>query len=130
MGRGTMRVHLLSSPLRPTMNRGCTMRTLLVNMVLLAIAGVTQVLARCDADPVSNKVIKKLFKPYTVTNANGKPKADSPCWWDLTKTNCGTCKNNGKQCGYPMHKWCILLDGEKSEISVETAVYIKDNLLQ
>ena len=31
---------------------------------------------------------------------------DSPCWWDLTKSNCGSCKNGGKQCGYPMHKWC------------------------
>merc|ERR1711872_636147 len=106
MGRGILRVHLLSSPLRPTVNRECTMRTLLVNMVLLAIAGVTQVLARCDADPVSNKIIKKLFKPYTVTNANGKPKADSPCWWDLTKTNCGTCKNNGNYFSCFFNAWC------------------------
>jgi len=108
MGRGTLRVHLLSSPLRPAANEStiCTMRTLQVNLVILAIAGLNQVEARCDADPVSNQVIKKLFKPYTVTDAKGKPKANSPCWWDLTKSNCGTCKNNGKQCGYPMHKWC------------------------
>jgi len=34
------------------------------------------------------------------------PIADSPCWWDLSRQDCGRCKTNGVQCGYPMHKWC------------------------
>lgn len=39
-----------------------------------------------------------------------------PCWWDMEgklidpKTNepyqCACCKPGGRQCGYPMHKWC------------------------
>jgi len=83
-----------------------TMRTLLVNMVILTIASVSQIDAGCEIGKVTNKDIKKLFEPYTVLKPNGKPKNDSPCWWDLTRKNCGTCKKGGKQCGYPMHKWC------------------------
>jgi len=75
-------------------------------MVFLTIVSISQIEARCDAERVSNQQIKKLFKPFTITDSKGRPKNNSPCWWDLTKTNCGTCKNGGKQCGYPMHKWC------------------------
>merc|ERR1712064_188082 len=74
------------------------MRTLLFNIVFLTIATISQIEARCDAERVSNQQIKKLFKPYTITDSKGRPKNNSPCWWDLTKTNCGTCKNGGKQC--------------------------------
>jgi len=34
------------------------------------------------------------------------PVANQPCWWDLTRTDCAQCKDNGVQCGFPMHKWC------------------------
>lgn len=39
-----------------------------------------------------------------------------PCWWDMEgklidpKTDkpfvCACCNPGGRQCGYPMHKWC------------------------
>jgi len=32
--------------------------------------------------------------------------ADCPCWFDLTRSDCGCCKNNGVQCGDPMGAWC------------------------
>ena len=35
-----------------------------------------------------------------------RPVADAPCWFDLTRHDCGRCKNKGKQCGTPMQKWC------------------------
>jgi hypothetical protein len=41
-----------------------------------------------------------IFDKYTVDGEKGQ------CWWDLTKNNCGVCKNGGVQCGYPLHKYC------------------------
>jgi len=60
---------------------------------------------KCPQDSVN---VKQFYK-YTVTekkNGKIKPVADAPCWFDLTRNNCGRCKNKGKQCGAPMQKWC------------------------
>merc|ERR1712066_721721 len=69
------------------------MRSLLLVMVLVILA-----------------VTKKKLEPFTKMEKNNKgkkvPVADSPCWYDLTKCNCGTCIKGGKQCGYPMSKYC------------------------
>merc|ERR1712066_511979 len=69
------------------------MRSLLLVMVLVILA-----------------VTKKKLEPFTKMEKNNKgkevPVADSPCWYDLTKSNCGTCIKGGKQCGYPMSKYC------------------------
>jgi len=102
MGRGTSSPHL-GSP-APGVS-SLDMNTALV-VAVLAAAALTVVEAGCQKLTVSPGVLTKKLKPYTRTNNKGKPVADSPCWWDLTKSNCGSCKNGGKQCGYPMHKWC------------------------
>ena len=82
-----------------------TMRLLLV-AAILCVVYLGNVQGGCASTKLSEAVIKKKFKPYTKTNSKGKPIANSPCWWDLTKNNCGACQKGGKQCGYPMHKWC------------------------
>ena len=83
------------------------------SLLLVAILFVTlldQVEARCKKAPVSSAVIKKKLEAFTQMKKNDKgkwvPVADSLCWFDLTKNNCGTCKKGGKQCGYPMNKYC------------------------
>jgi hypothetical protein len=35
------------------------------------------------------------------------------CWWDITKTDCACCKNDGVQCGFPKHKKCYKRNGAK-----------------
>merc|ERR1712066_464359 len=88
------------------------MRSLLLVMVLviLAVTILDPVEARCEKSRVSSVVIKKKLEPFTKMEKNNKgkkvPVADSPCWYDLTKSNCGTCIKGGKQCGYPMSKYC------------------------
>ena len=88
------------------------MRSLLLVMVLviLAVTILDPVEARCEKSKVSSVVIKKKLEPFTKMEKNNKgkkvPVADSPCWYDLTKSNCGTCIKGGKQCGYPMSKYC------------------------
>jgi len=42
-----------------------------------------------------------VFSPYTV---DGETCA---CWWDITKTDCACCKNDGVQCGFPKQKFCF-----------------------
>ena len=98
MIRGSVRVRLLS----PHIGHLTTMmlRLLLVSAALIAV-----VQAACKAS-ASNTIIKKKLLPYTKVDNKGKPIATKPCWWDLTKNNCGACKKGGKQCGFPMHKWC------------------------
>ena len=52
-----------------------------------------------------------MFKKYTKYK-NNKPKADCPCWYDLTKNNCACCQDEADvgvpvmQCGWPMNKYC------------------------
>merc|ERR1711962_336887 len=49
------------------------------------------------------------YEKFTVTEkVKGKevPVANQRCWWDLSRTDCALCKDNGAQCGFPMHKWC------------------------
>merc|ERR1712066_479954 len=43
------------------------------------------------------RMLKKFTKPG---------KGSCACGWDLTKSDCACCKAGGKQCGYPMHKYC------------------------
>ena len=60
----------------------------------------------------ANGVDTTEFDDYTAT-AEG-----CHCWWDRSRrltdpdTNeaysCACCKNGGRQCGYPMHKYCHL----------------------
>merc|ERR1712179_115466 len=53
--------------------------------------------------------LKYKYEKFTnTTKVKGKvePVADQPCWWDLSRTDCAQCKDNGAQCGFPMHKWC------------------------
>ena len=80
------------------------MKTLLSGLLLLVT--ITFVNGGCPAVSISNKIKDKKLRPFTKTNSKGKPLGDKPCWWDLTRDDCGDCKNDGKQCGYPMHKWC------------------------
>merc|ERR1719225_46833 len=71
-------------------------------LLLLAAAATGQ---KCPKD----KVNKKQFYKFTETTKQGgktKPVADAPCWFDLTRSDCGRCKNGGKQCGAPMERWC------------------------
>merc|ERR1719290_688718 len=49
--------------------------------------------------PKPTKGPEQLFGRFT----NG---ANCPCWFDLTRTDCGCCVNNGVQCGDPMGAWC------------------------
>jgi len=41
-----------------------------------------------------------LFGQYTQTNTG------CPCWFDLTRSDCACCQNDGVACGAPMHQWC------------------------
>ena len=75
-------------------------------MVAVLLAYLGNVHGGCEGTKLSPTIIKKKLKPFTKTNSKGKPVANSPCWFDLTKKICGACKSGGQQCGYPMHKWC------------------------
>merc|ERR1711868_319200 len=80
-------------------------KALLVTSILVFLVDIVH--GGCEQDPkLKPAIITKKLKPFTKVKANGKPIANSPCWWDLTRTDCGTCRNGGVQCGYPMHKWC------------------------
>jgi hypothetical protein len=51
------------------------------------------------------------------------PDSECPCWWDLEGVlidpatdepfKCTCCQPGGRQCGYPLHRWCTddLFDG-------------------
>jgi len=54
---------------------------------------------KCSGKPMPKKPAK-FFSKWT-----GKKK-NCQCWWDTTKNNCACCKNKGKQCGFPMGKFC------------------------
>jgi len=41
-----------------------------------------------------------LFGDYTQTNTG------CPCWFDLTRSDCACCTDDGVQCGAPMQGWC------------------------
>ena len=90
-------------------SKSFTMKSLLLAAILF-VTVLDQVEARCKKAPVSSAVIKKKLEAFTQMKKNDKgkwvPVAESPCWYDLTKNNCGTCKKGGKQCGYPMSKYC------------------------
>ena len=77
----------------------------LLLVTILCVILLDQVEAGCKPLPISSAVKKKKLEAFTQMK-NKKPVADSPCWWDLKRSNCGTCKKGGKQCGYPMHKYC------------------------
>ena len=71
-------------------------------MLLLVTVGMA-VGKSCPKD----RVDKRQFYRWTkLTKEAGKvrPVANARCWWDLLRTDCGRCKNGGKQCGAPMHK--------------------------
>jgi len=42
------------------------------------------------------------FGPYTDASAG----ATCPCWFDLNRSDCACCTDEGVQCGAPMHQWC------------------------
>ena len=90
-------------------SRSFIMKCLLL-VTILSVTLLDQVEAGCKKAPVSSAVMKKKLEAFTKMEKNNKgklvPVADSPCWYDLTINNCGTCKKGGKQCGYPMHKYC------------------------
>ena len=81
------------------------MKGILGTFVILILVDI--VFGGCSQDPkLKPAIVTRKLRPFTKTKANGSPLANSPCWWDLTRNNCGTCKNGGVQCGFPMHKWC------------------------
>jgi len=97
------------------------MRFVLLIIVLLAIIEVESAKKKAKPRPKPKcpvgKYKKSTFTRFTetrkVVRGKGKnrkviniPIADQPCWWDLNRSDCGKCKSNGQQCGYPMHKWC------------------------
>ena len=82
-----------------------------MNHVLLLTLGLLVLVANVSSQkcPKLSEKDKKAFLKYTETKkVNGKPRpiADAPCWFDLTRSDCGRCKNGGKQCGAPMEKYC------------------------
>lgn len=48
-----------------------------------------------------------IYDKYTVSGET------CPCWWDITKTDCACCKNDGVQCGFPQERFCYKRDGSK-----------------
>merc|ERR1712107_876947 len=82
-----------------------TRMKVLLLLSFVAFTSIHLVQGGCKAK-VSNAVINRKLKPFTVVDKKGKPVATAPCWWDLTRENCGKCKKGGRQCGFPMHKWC------------------------
>lgn len=44
--------------------------------------------------------------PYKKYEKYTEPGETCPCWWDITKSECGCCKNGGVQCGFPLGKYC------------------------
>merc|ERR1712107_948991 len=82
-----------------------TRMKVLLLLSFVAFTSIHLVQGGCKAK-VSNAVINQKLKPFTVVDKKGKPVATAPCWWDLTRENCGKCKKGGRQCGFPMHKWC------------------------
>merc|ERR1711868_272681 len=77
--------------------KSLNMKALLVTSFFVVL--VDTVYGGCSA--LSSSAIEKKLKPYTELNNKGKPIANSPCWWDLTRNNCGTCKKGGVQCDFP-----------------------------
>merc|ERR1712227_359428 len=82
-----------------------TRMKVLLLLSFVAFTSIHLVQGGCKAK-VSNAVINQKLKPFTVVDKKGKPVATAPCWWDLTRENCGKCKKGGRQCGFPMHKKC------------------------
>ena len=82
---------------------------LLLLLVALAAAATEDELeskaTKCPKDKVNKKQLANL-KKYTAKKPNGQSDLSCPCWWDLTRNNCACCRNGGKQCGFPMHKYC------------------------
>ena len=48
---------------------------------------------------------KYLTAKFAHFNVILSPSRGCPCWFDITM-NCACCKNDGVQCGYPMHNYC------------------------
>ena len=79
----------------------------MTRVLLILIIFIT--MTRCQKQCPKNKVDKRQFYKWTqVSKVGGKvrPVADAPCWFDLTRSDCARCRNNGKQCGAPMQRWC------------------------
>jgi len=73
---------------------------------------------KCGEAILKKKDLKKLIQFTVMAPGKGKgkppqPVTDAPCWWDSSLKNCGRCKPNGVQCGYPMQRWC---QSKKSKI--------------
>jgi len=87
-------------PLVIIMNIIVSLSLILITINISDVSGI-----KCPADTVN---VKQFHKYTTTKKVNGKirPVADAPCWFDLTRHDCGRCKNKGKQCGTPMQKWC------------------------
>ena len=82
-----------------------------MNHVLLLSLGLLMLVANisCQKCPaISDRDKKEFFKWTETKKVNGKlrPVTDAPCWFDLTRSDCGRCKKGGKQCGAPMEKYC------------------------
>jgi len=71
------------------------MRTLLV----VAAAAASLFMAQCVASWTFQYDKCKDCVDFTQSNTG------CPCWFDITM-NCACCKNDGVQCGYPMHNYC------------------------
>jgi len=41
-----------------------------------------------------------MYSDYTTANTG------CPCWFDLTRSDCACCTDDGVQCGNPLHQWC------------------------
>merc|ERR1711936_81336 len=61
---------------------------------------------KCPCAKAKTKALQK-FTKMKGKGKNKKPVANAPCLYDPEAGNtCGRCIKGGKQCGFPMQKWC------------------------
>jgi len=61
---------------------------------------------KCPCAKANTKALQK-FTKMKGKGKNKKPVANAPCLYDPEAGNtCGRCIKGGKQCGFPMQKWC------------------------
>jgi len=72
---------------------------LAVGLAVAQEGGLDERKGKCKAVSLSAAQKKKL-KKFTARPSGAQ------CWWDHSRKDCAQCKSGGKQCGFPMHKWC------------------------